>query len=92
MKILITGNPDKALANELSKIYPSAVFASRISDIDLTTTVGHKRLAGMSVDFDIFINKNCIIQTLPTPYLPHVDANFEDSNFQILQISYQTFL
>jgi NADP-dependent 3-hydroxy acid dehydrogenase YdfG len=56
MKILITGNPDKALANELSKIYPSAVFVSRISDIDLTTTVGHKRLADMSVDFDIFIN------------------------------------
>jgi NADP-dependent 3-hydroxy acid dehydrogenase YdfG len=56
MKILVTGNPNKALAAEISKLYPESTFVSRESKIDLTTSDGHKKLADMAIAFDIFIN------------------------------------
>jgi NADP-dependent 3-hydroxy acid dehydrogenase YdfG len=60
MKILITGNPNKELAKELSVIYPTAVFVSRENGIDLTTSDGHKKLADMSINFDVFINSSAL--------------------------------
>jgi NADP-dependent 3-hydroxy acid dehydrogenase YdfG len=60
MKILVTGNPNKDLAKELLAIYPTAVFVSRETGIDLTTSDGHRKLANMSVEFDVFINSSAL--------------------------------
>jgi NADP-dependent 3-hydroxy acid dehydrogenase YdfG len=60
MKILISGNPNFGLAKELFKIYPEAVFASRINGYDLTSQEGHNKFAILSLDFDIIINNSAL--------------------------------
>jgi NADP-dependent 3-hydroxy acid dehydrogenase YdfG len=79
MKILITGNPNKTLASELSKLYPESTFVSRESGTDLTTSDGHKKLAELSINFDVFINCSALWKfnqtvLLDTVYKKCVDA------------------
>jgi hypothetical protein len=62
MKILITENPNKTLASELSKLYPESTFVSREAGTDLTTSDGHKKLAELSINFDVFINCSALWQ------------------------------
>lgn len=56
MKILISGNKDFGLAKELHTLYPDATFISRKTDVDLTSLDGHKKLAELVLNHDVFIN------------------------------------
>jgi NADP-dependent 3-hydroxy acid dehydrogenase YdfG len=56
MKILVAGNKNYGLAAELYKLYPDAFFASRTSGFDLTKNDDQKKLAELTLDYDIFIN------------------------------------
>ena len=56
MKILVAGNKNYGLAAELFKLYPDAFFASRTSGFDLTKNDDQKKLADLTLDYDIFIN------------------------------------
>lgn len=56
MKLLITGNPNYGIAKELHKIYPTAFFASRSTNFDLTSQKDQLKLAELVLDYDIFIN------------------------------------
>lgn len=56
MKILVTGNKEKGLANAISKIYPQADFFSRSNGFDLTNPQKQKELAQKCLDYEIIIN------------------------------------
>jgi NAD(P)-dependent dehydrogenase (short-subunit alcohol dehydrogenase family) len=59
-KILVTGNPTKDIASALKTKYPNAVFVSRGIDsdlqMDLTFEANQRKLAELSVEYDVFIN------------------------------------
>ena len=55
MKILITGNKEKGLANALSKIYLEADFFSRENNYDLTLSQKQKNLAERCLEYDTII-------------------------------------
>ena len=56
MKILVAGNKNFGLAAELFKLYPDSFFASRTTGFDLTKNDDQKKLADLTLDYDIFIN------------------------------------
>jgi hypothetical protein len=60
MKILVTGNPNKGLAAEISKLYPDATFVSRATGFDLTTKDGYKKVMDMVTEYDVFINSSAL--------------------------------
>lgn len=55
MKILVTGNREKGLAQAISKIYPDADFFSRTTGFDLTNSQKQKELAQRCADYDTII-------------------------------------
>jgi NADP-dependent 3-hydroxy acid dehydrogenase YdfG len=56
MRILVTGNPERGLAKELFKLYPSATFISRSTGHDLTTSKGQEYCANLALKNDVIIN------------------------------------
>ena len=56
MKIIITGNKQFGIAEELYKIYPDAMFVSRTTGFDLTSQLGQVKLAELVLEYDVFIN------------------------------------
>ena len=56
MKILVAGNKNFGLAAELFKLYPDSFFASLTTGFDLTKNDDQKKLADLTLDYDIFIN------------------------------------
>ena len=63
-KILITGNPEKDIAKEIVKIYPTAHTVSRSANstyqMDLTVDDNIFKLAKLSKEYDIVINSALI--------------------------------
>lgn len=78
MKILITGNPNYGLAKELQKIYPEALFASRLNGYDLTSQEGQNKFAKLSVDFDIIINNVALWKFNQTVLLDQIYKNLNE--------------
>lgn len=58
--MLISGNSDYGLAQELQKIYPDADFASRKTGYDLVTKEGRETFASLATAHDVIII-NCAL-------------------------------
>lgn len=55
MNILVSGNSEFGLANELYKIYPNATFCSKSTGYDLTQSTDQERFADLAVEHDVII-------------------------------------
>jgi hypothetical protein len=55
INILISGNKNFGIANELYKLYPDAVFCSRETGYDLTNSKDQARFAELASNFDVII-------------------------------------
>jgi len=53
--MIITGNPQKGLAQGLHKIYPHAVYCSRASGHELTSNKGMDEFAQLATQHDTII-------------------------------------
>ena len=53
--MIITGNPNKGVAEALHKLYPEAEFCSRISGLDLTKTDHMFEFANRCTKHDVII-------------------------------------
>lgn len=84
MKILITGNPKKDIANAVLKLYPTASTVSRSLDstysLDLSIKENIFKLAKISLDYDIFINCALIPDFGQTHILQAVWTEWKDNN------------
>lgn len=60
MKIIVAGNSNYGLASCLSKLYPTAFFASRTSGFDLTTKQGQEKFASIAHEYDVIINVSAL--------------------------------
>ena len=62
MKILLTGNPKKNIAKAICELYPTAHTISRSDDatytLDLLTSENLKKVAKISMNYDVFINSS----------------------------------
>lgn len=54
--MLITGNPEKGLAQALAKIYPDAVFCSKSNGFDLCKKEDQEKFANLCLEHDVIIN------------------------------------
>jgi hypothetical protein len=59
-KVLLTGNANYGLASEISKIYPTAFFASRINGFDLTNKIGQEKFVELVLDYNVIINSSAL--------------------------------
>ena len=53
--MIITGNPQKGVAQALYKLYPEAIFCSKSMGIDLGTDEGRRVFCKMAVHHDVII-------------------------------------
>jgi len=60
MKILISGNKNFGVAQELFKIFPDANFISRETGYDLTDKNVQEKVANECLNYDIFINNSAL--------------------------------
>ena len=80
MKILITGNKNFGLAAELYKLYPDAFFASRTTGFDLTKNDDQKKLAELTLEYNIFINCSALYKFNQTLLLDVVYKTCTENN------------
>ena len=80
MKILITGNKNFGLAAELYKLYPDAFFASRTTGFDLTKNDDQKKLAELTLEYNIFINCSALYKFNQTVLLDVVYKTCTENN------------
>ena len=55
MRVLIAGNPEYGLAEELYQLYPDATYCSRSSGYDLCKESAQREFAELSTDYDVVI-------------------------------------
>ena len=72
MKILITGNPTKGLAQSMHGIWPDASFVSRANGWDLDKDQRRKDLAQLALEYDVFVNNSALWQFQQTLLLKDV--------------------
>jgi hypothetical protein len=82
-KLLITGNPNKGLAQSLFKLWPNAVFASRQNGWDLTNDQRRRDLAQEALKYDVFINNSALWQFQQTLVLQEVYKAAKDANHNL---------
>ena len=70
--MIITGNNTKGLAKELFALYPDAVFCSRSTGYDLTTSQGRDKFAIESIDHEVIIINSALWQFQQTVLLDSV--------------------
>ena len=80
MKILVAGNKNFGLAAELYKLYPDAFFASRTTGFDLTKNDDQKKLAELTLEYDIFINCSALYKFNQTVLLDVVYKTCTENN------------
>ena len=90
--ILMTGNPNKAIAKSIKEIYPSASFVSRSEEstyqLDLSDHDNIQRLAKISLNYDVFINSALIPNFGQTLILQAVWTEWKSNNKSGHIISY----
>ena len=72
MKILISGNPNEGLAEELYEFYPTATFASRVTGYELTQKSGREKFAEEAKTHDVIIVNAALWQFQQTVLLDAV--------------------
>jgi hypothetical protein len=87
MKILITGNPTKGLAQSMHGIWPDASFVSRENGWDLDKDQRRRDLAQLALEYDVFINNSALWQFQQTLLLREVYAVARDHKHQLHIIS-----
>lgn len=84
MKILLTGNPKKDIAEKICKLYPTAHTISRSDDatytLDLSKTENLKKVAGISLNYDVFINSSLLMDFAQTKLLQYVWTEWKDND------------
>ena len=83
MKILLAGNKNFGLAAELFKLYPDAFFASRSTGFDLAKNDDQKKLADLTLDYDIFINCSALHKFNQTILLDAVYKKCTENNHRL---------
>lgn len=89
MKILMTGNPDYGVASGVARIYPSATFISRSTEIamDLTIPDNQQRLADLSLGYDCFINNSLLADFAQCHILQRVWTTWKENGHHGLIIN-----
>lgn len=84
MKILITGNPEKDIAKQVTSLFKSIDTVSRSPlstyQLDLTEKSNQSKLAEISKQYDVFINSALIPDFGQTLILQKVWTEWRDSN------------
>lgn len=55
MTVLVSGNPNKGLAQSIAKIYPDAEFVYKSAGCDLTSHDGQLHFANLALNYDVII-------------------------------------
>jgi len=55
MKVLVSGNPNKGVAQSIAKLYPDATFVYKSAGCDLTSHEGQSEFANMALRHDVII-------------------------------------
>ncbi len=83
MKILITGNPQKDIAKEITKLFETIHTVSRSSvstyQLDLSKNCNQDNLAKITKEYDVFINSALIPNFGQTQILQKVWTEWKDS-------------
>jgi short-subunit dehydrogenase len=80
MKILVSGNKNKGLANAISKFYPTATYCSRENDYDLTTSQGQEKFVNVAVEHDVIIINAALWKFQQTVLLDEVYKKISNIN------------
>lgn len=87
MKLLITGNKNFGVAKELFSIFPKATFISRDTGYDLTKKDIQKKVAEMTLEYDVFINNSALYRFEQTNLLECVYKYCKQKNHNIYIIN-----